>query len=335
MHKAFFLLLLLTRAYIPEDVKAVIEGTDFSSNIYGYIPFTNIDIYQFFLENFEFELTNTLLEPIGIKYDSTVANLASVILFTILMVFLSISIYLFRLLFMRLRERERWKWLVKTWYWIFDKLYIMLIFGYFIRNVLEISQYSLIASIDEIYNHNTSSIYRTSSFIFALIVILIFFLLMSFILYLIFSSYRLSEEKHNKLGEFFFRGLRQDKKYKFYVIALLLRRFAFVMLLITCQSLLSRFLIIILVVIQIIYVVYIIYTRPYCEVKGNLIEILNELYFSFLLSILIAFNSENNWNTFKTDTYMWLLTSNTFIVFLITCGKKLQIIYSLLYKREH
>ena len=111
------------------------------------------------------------------------------------------------------------------------------------------------------------------------------------------------------------------KKHKFYTTVLLLRRLIFVVLLITWVSISSRVLVAILSFIQVGYVVYLSYTRPYKNLKENLIEILNEFYFLFLIVYLIAFNTESEWNFFKENIYLYVLVSNTLVVFIIVLGK--------------
>ena len=48
---------------------------------------------------------------------------------------------------------------------------------------------------------------------------------------------------------------------------------------------------------------YVIITRPYKETNSNIIEIINEIYFTIFLSSLIFFNEENDWNSTKSSVY--------------------------------
>ena len=137
---------------------------------------------------------------------------------------------------------------------------------------------------------------------------------------LTYSSYSLNENEHNKLEEFF-RGLQFDEKHKFYITVLLLRRLVFIVLIITWVSISSRALIGILSFIQIWYVVYLSYIRPYINLKENLIELLNEFYFLFLIVYLIAINTESEWSTLKENIYLYVLVSNTLVIFMIVLGK--------------
>ena len=299
----------------------VIESSDFASNIYEYIPFRKLNIVSFFITSFEFELTNQLLEPPGIKYDSSFANIFPILMWISLMILFTIFIYLLRLFLSKFRESGRWSCFVKTIHWVTDKLYKAMVLSYFIRNALEMSQFVLITSVYEVYKNNTMNSSRIISFAFAILMIVIYLLMVGLVMYLAFSSYKPNASDHNKLEEFF-RGLKIHKKYKLYVVVLLLlRRITFITLLITWVVISSRVLIIILALIQVVYFVFLTWTRPCNEVKGNLIEILNEIYFSFLLIVLSFINSENDWNNVKTNIYLWVLVSNTLLVFIIVSSK--------------
>ena len=206
---------MITRAYIPKDVQTVIEGSDFASNIYEYFSIYKLSIYPLFLRKFEFDLTNQSLEPLGMNYDSTFANISSMLVCTFLMIPISLFIYFIRKLAYRCRESQRCSWGAKTQYWIVDKLCRMMVLGYFIRNCLEMSQFILISSVNEIYQWDTTDFYRLLSFIFSILMILIFVLVVLLVLYLTFSTYRLNEREHNLLEEFFLEEYNKIKDINF------------------------------------------------------------------------------------------------------------------------
>ena len=273
-----------------------------------------------FLNKFEFDLVNLSLDPLGINYGSTLVNIYPILAFTLFMIIITFSTFIIKLIFSKFRENVRWSYVTKTTFWIADRLYKILTFGYFIRNTLELSQFILISSINEIYESNTKDSYRLISFVFSILIVLIFVLMIGLIQYLTFSSYSLNENEHNKLEEFF-RGLQFDGKHKFYTTVLLLRRLIFIVLLITWTSISSRALIVIISLIQVGYVIYLSYIRPYKNLKENLIEILNEFYFLFLIVYLIPINTENEWSTLKENIYLYVLVSNTLVIFMIVLGK--------------
>ena len=102
---------------------------------------------------------------------------------------------------------------------------------------------------------------------------------------------------------------------------MMIRRASFVALLITIASVRSWILISILSVMQLWYMTYIIILRPYENVKNNIIETLNEIFFSILLIWLIFINSEKDWSFIATQIYMWVIASNSIITFLLTLRK--------------
>ena len=101
---------------------------------------------------------------------------------------------------------------------------------------------------------------------------------------------------------------------------MLIRRSIFVFLLLILRWISSKLLIEILSGAQLINIIYIIYARPFKDIKCNIIEIVNEFYFSFLLSALIYLNIEDKWASMYTQIYSWILTSNNFtVLFIILC----------------
>ena len=95
---------------------------------------------------------------------------------------------------------------------------------------------------------------------------------------------------------------------------LLLRKTVYIVILLTLVSLPSKIPIIMLTSIQVIFTIYLIFLRPYTEIKWNFLEIINEIYFLFLMGSLIFLNAEVDWNRASKIAYIWFLTSNNMIV---------------------
>ena len=87
------LLLSLTIAKIPLDVKAVITGLKLLSNPSGLIPFQDTGIYKSILGDFDFDLSNPTFEPFELKSDSTIYNSSS---FFVLLALFLIGHYILR-----------------------------------------------------------------------------------------------------------------------------------------------------------------------------------------------------------------------------------------------
>ena len=191
-----------------------------------------------------------------------------------------------------------------------------LTFGFYIRSVLEINQYILVSSVNEVKAFNTTTSFRTISFAFACLLLIANFLLILFTLGLSFTNSGPKE---------LFVGIKAETKKRLYLPALLIRRAVYVAILLTITEISSRSLIGILIGLQVVYSGYICYLRPFESTDNsppsNLIESLNEIFFLVLLSALEPFNEESDWNQTYTQIYMWVLASNNIVTFLIVLSK--------------
>ena len=314
------LLLLLTRAFIPLDVQNVILGAKFSLNIASYFDFYKIELIGSIVREFNFKLSNQSLDLLGIKSDSSIYNISPVIILALLI----IPIHLLILLLYQLMPTEvsegRWKWVKRISIKFVNKLFIILTFGWYIRYIFEINQYVLISWINEVYNFTTSDPKRIASLLFSIFVFWMCLCLIICVSLLSISSYEVIKNKHNKVGEIF-SGVKMMKKSKLFISILLTRRTIFIIFLITFQSIQSWILVTILGVLQIWYLIYIIILRPFEVKKNNIIEIVNEVFFSILLNSLIFLNSEGDWNSTLTEVYMWIIISNTIVILIIIICK--------------
>ena len=171
--------------------------------------------------------------------------------------------------------------------------------------ILETNQFILISSTSEIYKFNLSSNARIISFVIAFCIFSASMMLIGVSFALIYyhaeqSNTENSDIKIEKFGEFYL-DLKKQKKFKISCGFLLLRRFVFIILLITLVSKSSITARSILTWVQIIYLIFVIYLRPFEEIKLNIIEIINEIYFTCLFSSLLFLNSRSDWSTTITN----------------------------------
>ena len=190
-------------------------------------------------------------------------------------------------------------------YWVlrhlkigFEKVLNLLSFGWYIRYILEMNQYMLISSINEINAFHVLNKQESISLTFAFVVIFIAILLIICSIFLALSSYEAIDKEHNMIGELF-SGVKMQKMTKLYVSVLLIRRASYVVILLILTFIHSWILIWIMSIIQLWYIIYISIQRPFTEIKWNIIEILNELYFWTLLSSLFFLILK------KTGIFLW------------------------------
>ena len=91
-------LVFLIGAFIPLDVKAVIQGPSFAVNPYNFIPLSKIGFSQEVKYKFNFPLTNEMLEDTGSYSDSSLFNLYSMILSIIIVIPFHICLYFVQLI---------------------------------------------------------------------------------------------------------------------------------------------------------------------------------------------------------------------------------------------
>ena len=160
-----FFLLLLTNAYIPIDVKEIITGPKFALNIYDFIPFKKMSIYPTLLKEFEFNVTNSMMNSFGLKYESTIANSFSFFACLSIIIILHMLVIVLKCAFSKCKDSNNC--IIKIMNWIIKKVFNFMTFGYYIRNSMEISQFILVSSFYEIYLTNASESARLISLIFA------------------------------------------------------------------------------------------------------------------------------------------------------------------------
>ena len=326
-----FFLLLLTRAFLPDSVKQVITGSSVLLNPFEFISFLNSENYGSSLNKFDFDLNNPLFKSLKLKSQSTITNLFSSIMGIIYIILFHIFIFVFRKSINGWRTDIRWSIVIKILKYITEKLFELLTYGLYIRLFLELFQLFLVSGINEVYYIDVSDKYRIISFAFAVAILIIWFWFTLFVAFFSISSYIAIEGQHNKLNEFF-SGLKINKRHRFSVAILLIRRSFFVIFLFACYSISSKVVIGVLSLFQLSYLVYIIIIRPYIEIKANVIEIINESIFLFLLSSLFFLNTENDWTPTIAIVYMQIIWLNSALSSIIIAGTFYFLIFRLLNK---
>ena len=134
------------------------------------------------------------------------------------------------------------------------------------------------------------------------------------------SSIPKANNKHNKFGELY-AGLRNTTWARVYLTFQLMRRILFVVLLITLAQVSSSAITWTISSLQIIYLIMLLILRPFEGLNDNIIEIINEVFFSYFLCWLLHFNSEDIWSSTTTDiySYYYLNTAALFVNLLSKC----------------
>ena len=156
---------------------------------------------------------------------------------------------------LNIKEENCWKKFIRLFKIVWTGVYQIMAFGFYIRNCYEMSQLILVFSIYEIYNFNRDNSFHIISLSFAMILIILYLMFVSFILLLIISNYKMDEDSHNKLGELF-KGTKHTKKARFTIVGILLRKLIFIIILVCFNSSSPRLLLGFLWAIQVSFTCY-------------------------------------------------------------------------------
>ena len=310
-------LLLLTQGFIPDAVQTVISGPDFAVNPFESISFLKTKNYGTWTDKFNFDLNNSSLGFFNIESISTFYNMISFFTTLAYAACVHLFFYLLRKIVSKWTSDGKWAKLLKR---IINKAIEIMTLGYYIRLLMEMNEYIVLSAINEVYVFNTGQSLQVISAVFALLVMIGSVILIVLLLALSLSSYEIIEEEHNKLEELF-EGMKIKKKFRIFSWIIMIRRFFFILFLVTLESIPSRGLIGLLVPLEISYIVYLVIFRPYQEIKVNAIEIVNEVSFLILLSALLVYNTSSDWTLAFAYIYIQVIVITNIINFLIIFGK--------------
>ena len=157
----------------------------------------------------------------------------------------------------------RFSWFVNISKWIINKAYNLMTFDFYIRTFISSNQFVLVCSIYEINKHDTSAKYKTISFWYAVLVLLISLLANLTIFWLSLMTHPQSQQEDNKFRELF-KGIKKQKKARFHIGVIILRRTILILALIWIKFCSFGILIGSLWLVQIIYLAWIVVVRSSC-----------------------------------------------------------------------
>ena len=319
-----FFLLFLTGAFIPKDIESIITGLKICLNPFSYFQSNSGGNSNFVSNFFDFGLGNSNLEKLGIKSDSTIVNLYSLILSMMIIWVLHFWIKLIQKFLMKESKSDCFTKFLTFVHFVLKKLMVLFTFALYIRIILKTNQFILTSWISEIYYFNYYGSKRKASIVIAFLTLIawIVFIIATIALAISKSAYSNPESPDNR-SKFaqLFNGVSLNRKSRLYVPLLQLRRIIFVTLLVTVGPVSSILVISILVGLEVVYIGLLVFIRPFELVKCNIIEIINEMYFLTMLATLLKYNTVAGWEGLPTTVYTWFMTSNCFVGLSIISSK--------------
>lgn len=160
-----------------------------------------------------------------------------------------------------------------------------------------------IASVSEIHRDNTSTSVKKRSFIFSIFILI---LVCIFIIIAVLNALKL------RWKDQFNSSVKEGYLPRFYSSILILRLAIFGILLLLVDDEYSKPKVYVVAILQLLHLVYLIVIRPFKAIQDNLIEIINDVIYLFLVLVLSYYCTKSRWSTDFTDAYRYIILINIF-----------------------
>jgi cysteine-rich repeat protein len=307
-----FMLILLFEIYVPSKIVEALNSTKYFSIAFE-IPFVDkIPIISSTLDYLNFVPPNGHYNILGVTSGSTLVNIFCLSGILLFICFLHVLSYPFKLLGQKKTSGTK----PSTWRLVCLKIWHIFTFGAYIRFALQSYQLLAVNFISGLYYAQTSDIPHLIS-VFAASIIGVFWIMIP-----LFGFWIILKRTMNGVGELF-AGLKKNQASRIYQIILILRKLIFIMWMILFKFLPKTPYLLIPSIYQLGHIIFIIAVRPFEKTKDNIIEIINEIIFTVILSGLNYLHSEENWRRQFIDAYVYLIMAPGIFISLISFGKTL------------
>jgi len=193
------MLLLLTGAFVPNDIVDYLSGMTFSAFSFNFIPIVDIPYYNHFALWLDYEQDDENLEILGVESGSAFTNnfsLLNILLLLVVLAGLNKCIPSDKNNSEPTKTQRCYRYLRTS----FDKFAC---YAVLIRMVIEGMHFILLSSVSETFRLQTHSFARVVSILIAASMILFYFAVISFALYLVFGKLTLVQTIASRFSEFF------------------------------------------------------------------------------------------------------------------------------------
>lgn len=324
-----FSLLLLTGGQIPESIIYLISNNNIIPVSYKLETIEKTAHYDGAIEYLNFKQSNQNITDMGLESGSSFVNSLGTCYFLKLILLLNVAGFFILKYFKKDTPNQ------KLFQICLQKMERFFYSTVYIRIILESFQFSLLSSFSEIYDFNISSHARKLSTGFAWTLLFGLFLFLIWVYSICCGSSNSEENPQTTKHDEIFVGVKKSGVSKYFVAANLIRLLAWIVFLIASQSTNQTYKTWGLVFIQIWYLLFIVIVRPFIFGKDNVIGILNEsiflvimidrfihfdsdlFYKTVLAASLVYLSTGEKWNSFFTNTFSMIITSNSMLILII------------------
>ncbi|CAI2387820.1 unnamed protein product [Moneuplotes crassus] len=327
------LTLVLTGAYLPTKIEDYISGQTFASFNFDFIPVFDIPVVKIPLEALDFNHTDIKMKTVGVVSGSSFVNNIGFLITILALIFCHMILSCL----CRLRPTEDERCCRRCYRVTHSKFLRTMKWGIYIRLLLEAYMILMISSLAEFsFNREFSgSLFSTQNLCnigsalvsLCLIIVCIIFLSKS-IYYIKRKTKETDRDKHHFME--FYSGLKSANKARFYICFFMVKRTIIAVTVVYLKQVLPLWhTLVVILLLQFANQVYLHKVRPFEELQDNVIETLNEIYFTFFLIVQIQLQKKEDWEDQTATIMLFILTSNNFIVtiillvfFCISCKRK-------------
>jgi hypothetical protein len=311
-----FLLMPLTDAYFPQEVITFLTSIDFTMFSFSFLPIKNLPLVNTLFELIDFDQTDSYYDQIGLESGSTFINH-----YTLFVVYGAIGIAHVTMYFVNRNAKK-----VKNQTWIhraIQKTFDFMTFNIYIRMFIEAYLLILVSSLKEPFyfggpDRSTKTISLMLNFVFMVLWVSFFFLSL--------WQWIKSKNERSFINQYyfneFFEGVKMNWYARAYSSMFLGKRILLCLIVIPTIFLPKMAKITFFVLTELVSWVMIWTLRPFSELKNNIIEITNELFFTIAWGSLFYLNTESNWSMTITMGFVFMLVINSLVVSIISMGKK-------------
>ncbi|CAI2373398.1 unnamed protein product [Moneuplotes crassus] len=309
-----YLLLLLTKTPFPDNVRGMILSNQIFQFNLNFIPVKSLPKVSEFADWIDVEQENIYLETIGIESKASLLNNFGFAVWMVLLITLYPLVMTLKLCINYKNEKKC------SFNYVMIKIVDLFNFIIYIRLILGGFQLLLVCSLSEAIDSDFSSLSQIVSLIFSYLVLIACISAIGMSFYIFYSKREFYDpDKYYKLGEFI-TGIQNSKFARLYPFMSLTRRTLFVGWLIIFSWFDCIYLSIGMLGVQIVYLVALAVIRPFDRLENNLIELVNEVIYTSMLSIMIACNREEEWSGSITSIFCGIILFNSLIITFIMIG---------------
>ena len=304
------ILIPMLKTYLPDKIYNYLKSMSTSLFNINFLPTSDSSSFIDFQAMFNYNQQDSYLKLLGLTSGSAFVNILN--LMTTVGCIVCIHIIAF-ILFLVVRKLSKLR-LIKN---LLRKILEILTFGFYITVYIETYILFILVNFSEINLQNKRGIKNIKSWVMSYIILGVMILFIILTLWQWIKSRKTEVLESLKYFKVLVDGMKPKWICRSYFLVFLIRRTLFGVILFFLESYIMITRVILFVVVQFLITTYIIVLRPQQELKEQISDVINEVYFLFFGAFLLYFNTEDRWSPTSSEAYFWILMSNNFVLIFI------------------